>query len=237
MIEAGSRNRVACPASFPGETHFAKASQIARWGVCRKCRARIKKDGKAILAGKVEQPVDMNERPHHLDIEQDHAAFDASGVVVQTTHFDFDEVDRALGLVEIAPIEARQQAAELVRELFVWCFKSNKRHAPLRTASARFAVIAAGLRPDLLSDDSQTELAQRLGMTKAALSKASVRFQDAFGIKFSRSRSLSARASMRARRLGGPARYRKTKPKRRPAEAGYHPHPSMKATRLPRPTS
>jgi hypothetical protein len=208
-----SKNRVACPASLehgdllnPGQIHYASRRQIEKFGLCRKCRAKLKKKHAAIAAGKIETPATI-EHHHHLDVEQDHVGFDAAEVV-QTTDFDFAEVDLALGLVEETPPDARQQAGELVRQLFAYCFKS-KGKVNLKTAAAKLAVIGAGLRPDALNDASQTELAARLGLTKAALSKASVKFQSAFGIKFSRSRSVSARSKMRARRLGGPARHRK----------------------------
>lgn len=201
-----TKGRVACPASLehgdllnPGQIHFTSRRQIEKYGLCRKCRKRMKEHGKAILAGKVETPAAI-EKHHFPTVEQDHAAFDAPGEVVQTTEIDFDEIDRALGLVEDAPPDARQQAGELVRQLFAYCFPSHRK-LDLRTAAAKFAVIGAGLRPDALDNASQTELARRLGLTKAALSKASVAFQSAFGVQFARSRSNNARAAMRAARL------------------------------------
>jgi hypothetical protein len=201
-----SKNRVACPASLQfgdlinsGQVHYASRKQIEKHGLCRKCRKRMKEHGKAILAGKLETPVDLNEQHHAPTVEQDHVAF-ADGELTQSTDFDYAEVDRALGLVEAAPPDARQQAGELVRQIFTYCFQS-KRKLNLRTAAAKLAVIGAGLRPDALADESQTELAASLGLTKAALSKASVKFQDAFGVKFQRSRSSAARAHMAAARL------------------------------------
>jgi hypothetical protein len=207
-----SKNRVACPASLEhgdlinsGQVHYASRRQIEKFGLCKKCRKRIKKHGKAILKGKVETPAEI-EKHHFPTVEQDHAGF-ADGELVQAQEFDFAAVDEALGLVESTPPDARQQAGELVRQLFAYCFSQRK--LDLRTAAAKLAVIGAGLRPDALDDKTQTELARQLGLTKAAMSKASVKFQDAFCIKFSRSRSVSARAKMRARRLGGLARHRK----------------------------
>ena len=209
MIDAtftDSKNRVACPASLQfgdlinsGQVHYATRRQIEKYGLCRKCRKRMKEHGKAVLNGKLETPADLNEHHHAPTVEQDHVAFD-HGELTQSTDFDFDEIDRALGLVADAPPDARQQAGELVRQIFAYCFKS-KRKLNLRTAAAKLAVIGAGLRPDALADESQTELAASLGLSKAALSKASVKFQDAFGVKFSRSRSSAARAAMRAARL------------------------------------
>jgi len=162
----------------------------------------MKQRNKSVLAGKIESPVPMEVHHHLPDFEQDHGAF-ADGLLTQTSDFNYDEIDRALGLVEAAPPDAREQAGELVRQIFAYCFK-GKRGLNLRTATAKFVVIAAGLRPDVLGDESQTELAANLGLTKAALSKANVKFQDAFGFKFQRSRSADARAKMRAVRLANP---------------------------------
>ena len=61
-----SKNRVACPASLehgdllnPGQIHYASRRQIEKFGLCKKCRKRIKKHGKAILKGKVETPAEI----------------------------------------------------------------------------------------------------------------------------------------------------------------------------------
>jgi hypothetical protein len=199
-----SRGRPACPASLEaGEIHYTTAAQIAAHGVCRKCRARMKENGQAILTGKIEQPADMNEHHHRLSLEQDHAGFDGTEMT-QTADFDFDEIDRALGLVEAAPPDARQQAAEVLREIFQFCFaaprkKFNGKH--LKTAALRLAVIVSALRPDAFDQASHGQLAGRLGLCKAAASKACVAFEDKHQIKFARTRSESARQAMRAARL------------------------------------
>jgi hypothetical protein len=141
--------------------------------------------------------------------------------LTQTTDFDYDAVDEALRFVEAAPADARAQAGEVIRQVFAYCFGRGN----LTAAAAKFAVIGAGLRPDVLDDATQTDLAQRLGLTKAALSKASVKFQDAFGVKFSRSRSADGRAKMSARRLGGPNRHHP------PVRKGYRdPNPPLQVT-------
>jgi hypothetical protein len=208
--------KVACPRSLDNanlltdfKLHFATPEEIAaNGGVCKKCRKEIQKHGKAILAGKIEKPGAMVPPPPQMP--DDHAAWQrVSGEnwaeLTQTTDFDYDAVDEALRFVEAAPADARAQAGEVIRQVFAYCFGRGN----LTAAAAKFAVIGAGLRPDVLDDATQTDLANRLGLTKAALSKASVKFQSAFGVKFSRSRSLSARAKMRARRTGGPDRHRK----------------------------
>jgi hypothetical protein len=122
---------------------------------------------------------------------------------IQTVDFDFEAVDEALGFVRKAPPTAREQAAELFRQLATWCFRGNR---PLRTATMKFAVIVGGLRADLLGDRTMGEIATELGCTKQNMAHQSAKFQDAFGIKFARSRSKEAREHMRRARLGGPAR-------------------------------
>lgn len=204
-----SKNRVACPASLehgdllnPGQIHYASRSQIEKYGLCRKCRKRMKKHGKAILKGKVETPAEI-EKHHFPTVEQDHAGF-ADGELVQAQEFDFAAVDEALGLVESTPPDARQQAGEVLRELFQFCFGTQRKKLgakELKTAAMRFAVIVSSLRPDVCNQATHGELAKHLGRTKAAASKALVAFEDRHGIQFARSRRADGRAAMRAARL------------------------------------
>lgn len=145
----------------------------------------MKKRNKGILRGKIESPVALEVHHHLPDFEQDHGAF-ADGLLTQTTDFDYDEIDRALGLVEAAPPDVRQQAGELVRELFQFCFGANRKKLCahwLRTATLRFAVVASATRPEILNDLTHGEIASQLGLTKAAASKALVLFEDKHGIK------------------------------------------------------
>ena len=211
-----SKGRVACPASFEHanlltdyKIHYASPSQIAKYGICRKCRARMKKSGKAILNGKTETPAVFEHR-HDLTPE-DHAGSVAPGDVVQTVDFNFDDVDIALGLVEAATPDAKQEAAELFGRIMAWTFRPP---VNLRIATARWATICAGIRPDVLNDRTLAELGHEIGLTKQDMSKHGRSFQDVFGFKFSRSRSEQACAKMRARRLGGPDRHVTRMPKR-----------------------
>jgi hypothetical protein len=133
----------------------------------------------------------------------EHVAFDESHEVMQSVDFNFDGVDEALGFIHRSPPESREQAAELFRQLAAWCFPGNQ---PLRSAMVKFTAIVSGLRPELLDNRGGSELAAELGVTKQALSAASVKFSDAFGIQFSRGRLPEARQRMADARLGGPNR-------------------------------
>jgi hypothetical protein len=135
--------------------------------------------------------------PEHIGFSEDHHE------LVGTTDFDFGAVDEALGFIHESRPAARQEAAELFRQLAAWCFRGDK---PLRAAAVRFVAIVSGLRPDLVGDRTMKEIASEFGITKQAMSAQSAKFSDAFGIKFARCRSKEAREHMARARIGGPNR-------------------------------
>jgi hypothetical protein len=133
----------------------------------------------------------------------EHVGFDDHHQLIRTTDFSFNDVDAALGFIHQSPPEARELAAEMFRQIMDWCFRSNR---SLRVATAKFSVIAGGLRPNLLGDRTMDQIASELGVTKQLLSHYSLKFSDAFQLKFARSRSAEAREHMATARRGGPAR-------------------------------
>ena len=143
---------------------------------------------------------------------QEHTAFDPeTHGAIQTVDFNFDDVDEALGYIHHSPPSAREQAAELFRNLATWCFRGQQ----LRPGLVKLIAVISGLRPDLLDNRTEPDLARELGVTKQALSRQSLKFQDAWRIKFARSRSKEGREHMAAARRGGPNRNTKL-PKRSP---------------------
>lgn len=78
-------------------------------------------------------------------------------------------------------------AAEIMRQVLVYCFDvpRDKKHGGPRLdlAHRRFIGVAWLLRPELLDYVSLMQLAPRLGVTRAALSKMIRNFGDAFGIR------------------------------------------------------
>ena len=140
----------------------------------------------------------------------EHVAFDFDNAehhqAIGTTEFDYEQVfndlDEGLDFIHKTPPTAREQAAELFRSLATWCFRGQR----LRPAMTKFVAIISGLRPDLLADRTGGDLARELGITKQALTRQSLRFQDAWHIKFARSRSKEGRARMATARRGGPNR-------------------------------
>ena len=207
--------KVACPASaefldpLAGyKLHFASKAELEKHGgVCKQCAEKFKKRGAAILAGKIETPGAMVPPPPQMP--DDHVAWqNVSGEnyaeLIQTSDFNFDEIDAALGLFETAAPEVRAQAGEVLREIFQFCFGTRRKKLganELKSAAMRFAVVVSGLRPDILNDATHGELARHLSRTKAAASKASCAFEDRHGIQFARSRRSDARAAMRKARL------------------------------------
>ncbi len=209
--------KVACPASAEFldplaagfKLHFATPAELQKHGgVCKACSEKFAKAHKTVVSGKrIETPVDLNE--HHLepDLAQDHVAFDAPGDLVGIVDFPFAEID---GVLESAPEDARQLAGEVLREIFHFCFGTGHKQfgeTQLKTAAMRLAIVVSGLRPEIVNNATHGELAKCLSRTKAAASKSNVLFQSRHGFKFARSRDESARAKMRARRLGGPDRH------------------------------
>lgn len=78
-------------------------------------------------------------------------------------------------------------AAEIMRAVLVYCFDvpRDKKHGGPRLdmAHRRFIGVTWLLRPELLDHVSLMQLAPRLGVTRAALSKMIRNFGDAFGIR------------------------------------------------------
>lgn len=143
------------------------------------------------------------ESEHYVSIVREGCAHYADGEIVESVEFDFDGIDEALGFIHRTPPQAREQAAELFRNLTAWCFTDGQ---PLRAALVKWIAIVSGLRPDLLENRSGRELAAELGVTKQALSRQAIRFCDAWQIQFARCRLKESRERMAAARRGGPNR-------------------------------
>lgn len=209
------RGRVACPVSLEHanllsnyDVHFTAPSQVAKFGMCRKCRAKIKKNGKAILAGKVERPADWS-KLHDLPIQpDDHIARDVGGAIVSTEDFDWNTVcerendlDAMLGIISKAEPEAREQAAEVLQAIWQWLYARGGQTS-LRLATAKRAVLISGLSPHTLDGATLEAMADELGVSKSAMSKVNITTQKRFSILFPRSRSLSARENMSDAAMG-----------------------------------
>jgi hypothetical protein len=168
-------------------------------GLCKKCFEKVQRNNCRVLAGKVETPVELSVPYHNLNPEEDHSGYVAPGEAVQTVDFNYDEIDRLLGLVESEPPTVRATAAALFAEIMAWVWSGKY---PFKSAAIKFAALTAGLRPDLLGDRTFLQLGREYGVTKAAISKAALKFSDAFGIQFTRSRTESARNHMAVQAIG-----------------------------------
>lgn len=213
-------SKVLCPRSTEranlliesNKLHYATVEELkANGGVCRDCRKHIEKHGKAILAGRAENPAAIT--PYHvINVADDHAAY-VGGEVEPIEDFDYDAVDKALGFVKEAEPDVQQKTGEVLRELMQFCYSGHKRPsaASLKTAALRLAIVCASVRPDLFENATQGQLAASLGRTKAAASKIAVLFRDKYKIKFARSRPDTGREHMRQARLkqGGVNRHNK----------------------------
>ena len=193
---------IACPASAEFldplsegyKLHWVHPSKLVN-GVCPSC---AKKFAKHSLV-----PSDRN---HHSAIDEcNDADGDTSGNIKKAVFFNHDEIDALLGTVDSAPDDARQMAGEVIREIFIYCFGVQyRRKGGLKLAASKLAVIAAGLQPSLLNGATQEQIAKQLGLTKAAVSWASVRFRDAFNLDTKNGRTEAQREAMRKARLSNP---------------------------------
>lgn len=104
---------------------------------------------------------------HHVHPEDGIGS--ADGQTVQTCGFDYDAVDKALGLRE--PITPRDKAfadaADLLEVLAVWIADSGT----ITSAGRRALALAYALRPGSFPDRSTAALARRMGTTRQSLLK------------------------------------------------------------------
>lgn len=208
------------------ELHYATPAELeAHGGVCKKCFKRFQRGNSPVLHGELEKPVEIPPVHRAPDVAMDHAAYDASSHLEQICDFDFGAVDEALAAITETPIDARQMAAEMFRRIAVWVWSG--RNVSLQRATVRFAVITAGVMPDLIDDPTYSEIGKATGLTKAAVSKQALLFQDTFGIKFARSRSKEARENMAQSQMGhAPHRAGRSKNEKRvdgPLDPGVEP--------------
>jgi hypothetical protein len=104
-------------------------------------------------------------------------------------------------------------AGEIMRQVLVYCFDvaRDKKHGGPRLDMAfrRFIGVVWLLRPELLDYASLMQLAPRLGVTRAALSKMIRNFGDAHGIRNVLQKNEGARAIYRETQLKDHWRNRK----------------------------
>lgn len=171
--------------------HASRAELAAHGGVCRECFEKFQKGNQKCLHGKVETPAEF--LPEQVSsLYHDHVGGE-EGHRVAVEDFNFAALD---GDGEVTP-DAREQAAVLIARLFVWVWSKPS----LQSALVKFSALSAGLRSDLCRHN-YSEIAEELGVTKSAVSKAAVNAENAFGITFTRSRSKAARDNMAAAQRG-----------------------------------
>jgi len=142
----------------------------------------------------------------HWQPDSDHvASFSEEGRPEQWQNFDYAAVDAHLNPHqerEPNKDEVDARAAEAIRRLLLWCWPAGARGRQARLTSAfrRFCVLTVAIDPRLVSVKNNSELAARLGCTKALCSKYLRVLSDHLGTHIGQ-RSDSARIHMRAARL------------------------------------
>ena len=187
-----ARGRTACPYAMQVadmlttfKPHYASRKELdANGGVCKKCAAKIKNSAEARSKRREEVPSKIEPHRNH-DAYFDggpvnHSCFDdRSAQPVETTDFDFDEVDAALSGISKHSKNGRESIFDAFEKIFHWCFSENR----INIAAVRFAVIGDNLYPELIGNKSNKELARQLGVSRQVFSKTRKAFKNHFGIR------------------------------------------------------
>jgi hypothetical protein len=174
-------------------------------GVCKFCQESFRAAHSHRLLGKFSHPSDLTShkvQPHEANFDH--------GELCGITDFDWDAVEQQLHEVKREPMDVRQQAAAVITRIFTWVWAGRK----LRTALVKFTALSAGLRADLVERDYR-QIGDEVGVTKQSISRAAINAERAFGIHFSRSRSLESRKIMSRAAMGHPGWNKKAGSRRR----------------------
>lgn len=172
-------------------------------GVCLKCKAAFeKRNRRVVLEG-------GRERDHVRWTLADVgvpmvSAEDHAGMVAGEVHPVCEPEDRGNPLdAELTEATAEvRELGEALSAILRWVWRNGQKQRRPRPAVTRFMALSAVLNPDLFDGDSYQVIgAEFVGVTKAAVSKAAVQFQDEFGVHFRRSRKETAREHFRNAQL------------------------------------
>ena len=92
-------------------------------------------------------------------------------------------------------------SATVLREVLDYIAGPIGAHADVRSSFRRCMAVLWVLRPELAGDLTQSELADRLGITRSAMSKMTTEFSDRFGFRSERQRLPSVREHCRQAQL------------------------------------
>ena len=123
---------------------------------------------------------------------REHVAFgDEHHELIGSTEFPFEEVaDRVDGGLTATALDTptpRELAADVLREVLAWAWlKSNGKPHNFRVAFNKFVALSSVIRPEFVGELSYRQIGERLGTTKAAVSKNALKFTQRFGVQFPR---------------------------------------------------
>ena len=92
-------------------------------------------------------------------------------------------------------------SANVLREVLDYIAGPIGAHVDVRSSFRRCMAVLWVLRPELAGDLTQAELAQRLGITRSAMSKMTTEFSDRFAFRSDRQRLPSVRENCRQAQL------------------------------------
>ena len=92
-------------------------------------------------------------------------------------------------------------SSTVLREVLDYIAGPIGAHADVRSTFRRCMAVLWVLRPELAGDLTQSELADKLGITRSAMSKMTTEFSDRFGFRSDRQRLPSVREHCRQAQL------------------------------------
>ena len=117
----------------------------------------------------------------------------------------FSYYDDPIDQIEPLPEAGASAAVDALRLVLQEIFRGhgrNQRIVRTEVAYRRFVSLVWLLRPDLVNGCSQTELAERLGCTRAGVSKIVVGWSESLGVLGAGMKTLDARESYREVQMG-----------------------------------
>jgi hypothetical protein len=199
-----------CPAC----SEVVAVFQMTPQGVCKFCYRRCYKNNHVWI----KDPARPNE-PAHIEREIGRAAkhcdTQLSGVRAlereDVTEFDFDAVCESLGEFKEDP-QPLELAGVALAKLMGLAFRPGRRCANIQAGCRRLIIFAFSLNPSLFEQDSLSQLAKALRITKQSVSRYSLSLADHFNLQFRHQRNQLARQRMSQKATGHPPTNTRQKP-------------------------
>src|ERR1022692_1150070 len=110
----------------------------------------------------------------------------ADGVV----EFDYGFVEREMP-------DSKSLAADALRDIWAWFWEQPN----FKVAFLKFVAVTGVMRPELLDSESYAQIGKKLNCSRSNISRLAIKFQDAHGVHYRRSKRDGAREKYSAARF------------------------------------